>query len=443
MKKNKYSELPKEICEILIVNVHSAQNAGDFALLIQTIHYLKIAFGKEIIINVLANWPNEQLIKEVSDNVIGSPWWVIKVWDKNKKPRYQILSLIFGTFYAILFRFVPRTLIKKIIPRKWENVFINYKKSDLVVAVSGNQLFSSGKYAWPLPVVGFPIWLAFLFNKNTIVFPQSIGPLDTRVERKIVKHLYSNYVKKLYIRDMESYRLVKILKIKKSNPSFMHDVAFTLPPNKTPRVLTIMDSKGFVAGNNNIGVTIISKMPSYLSQNIMSNYYKSMSDAIVHLSTKLNFHIFLFCQVYGPTPDENDFIGIERVIDTIGDQMNNKIHYINRELQPSELKACYGMMDLFVASRLHSGIFSLAMFVPTLFIGYLHKTVGVLEAIHLNDYHIDLKNVDKENLLEKVIDMWSNRFILSKTLHNEIAIIEKQLFEFPDEIRRAALTDDH
>jgi polysaccharide pyruvyl transferase WcaK-like protein len=147
--------------------------------------------------------------------------------------------------------------------------------------------------------------------------------------------------------------------------------------------------------------------------------------------------------VYGPTPDENDFIGIERVIDTIGDQMNNKIHYINRELQPSELKACYGMMDLFVASRLHSGIFSLAMFVPTLFIGYLHKTVGVLEAIHLNDYHIDLKNVDKENLLEKVIDMWSNRFILSKTLHNEIAIIEKQLFEFPDEIRRAALTDDH
>ena len=329
------------------------------------------------------------------------------------------------------------------IPKKWEKIFTNYKKSDLIVAVSGNQLFSSGKYAWPLPAVGFPIWLASQFNKKTIVFPQSIGPLNTMIERKIVKHLYANYIKKLYVRDMESHRLIEILKIKKSKPSFMHDVAFTLPPQNTSTALKILEFNGFVADHNNIGITILSKMPSYLSQNLMSNYYKSMSDAIVHFSKKLNFHIYLFCQVYGPTPDENDFMGIERVIDYIGDQMNNRIHYINRKLQPSELKACYGMMDLFVASRLHSGIFSLAMFVPTLFIGYLHKTIGVLEAIHLDNYHIDLKDVNKDNLLKKTIDMWDHRFTLSKTIQNEIAKVEEQLFEFPREIREVVLSDDH
>ncbi len=33
------------IKNILIVNVHSSQNAGDYALLIQTIYYLKETFG--------------------------------------------------------------------------------------------------------------------------------------------------------------------------------------------------------------------------------------------------------------------------------------------------------------------------------------------------------------------------------------------------------------
>jgi len=67
--------------------------------------------------------------------------------------------------------------------------------------------------------------------------------------------------------------------------------------------------------------------------------------------------------------------------------------HINQAVKPALLKACYGYMQAFLASRLHSGVFALGMNVPTIFIGYLSKTHGVLEALGLETNVIDLKDL--------------------------------------------------
>jgi colanic acid/amylovoran biosynthesis protein len=440
MKKHKEHEQPT-INNILIVNVHSSKNAGDYALLVQTIQYLEKAFGN-INLTIMANWPNENRLLDLNHKVIGSPWWVIKVWDKNKKPRYQVISYLYGIISLFMYKFDMFKLHQKIISQNWCQIFHEYTNTDLVVAVSGNQLFSSGRFGWPLPVVGLPIYMAKFFKKRTIVFPQSIGPLKSNFDRHLVRFLYNN-VDLLFIRDRESQKLVSDLKIQKSKPRFMHDVAFTFSPDDINAAKNILVPRGYNEYNNNIGITIISSMPSYLSSQTMQNYYRSFADMITTLIEDQGFDIFLFCQVYGPTDDENDFIGIEQVTNLLPDHINDHLHLIAMELSPAQLKACYGLMDLFIASRLHSGIFSLGMRVPTLFVGYLHKTLGVLKSINMVELNIDLGDVSSEILVRKVIDLWKNKSTIVKNIHLQLKSIETDLDAFPNEIRQAVLNREN
>jgi len=422
------------IKNILIVNVHSSQNAGDYALLIQTIYYLKETFGN-VSINILANWPNELSLEHICHKVIGSPWWLIKVWDKHKKPRYQVLSFMLGNLFLLLFRIDIFSISKRVIPETWFTLFKEYKDTDLVVAVSGNQLFSSGRLGWPLPVICMPIYLGLFFHKKILIFPQSVGPFNTRFEKIIVKFLY-NHVSKLYIRDLESLKLIHTLKIKKSQPEYMHDPAFTFPPTSESKARRILKRVGFNGARNNIGFTIISTMPSYLSPETIRDYYFSIGKTIENLTSQSNFEVFLFCQVYGPTKDENDFIGIKRVLKEINKPLNNKIHIVKEKLHPSELKACYGLMDLFIASRLHSGIFSLGMRVPTLFIGYLYKTAGILNAINLGEYQIDIDDITYNTLYQNIMKLWTEKSTLKEKINKKMSTIEEDLEVFPKEIKK-------
>ena len=63
---------------------------------------------------------------------------------------------------------------------------------------------------------------------------------------------------------------------------------------------------------------------------------------------------------------------------------------------------------MFVASRLHSGIFSFGMGVPTLFIGYLTKTIGLLESLGMPEIGLDLSNINPEILFSKLLWLWDN-----------------------------------
>jgi colanic acid/amylovoran biosynthesis protein len=428
MELNKKYKQSK-VSDILIVNVHSSQNAGDHALLTQTISYLEEAFG-HVSFRIMVNWPEEAHLKSLGHELIVSPWRVIGTWNKNKKPRFQALSLIIGIFWLFLYRIDVLKLFIAIIPEKWLLIFQSYTKTDLVVGVSGNQLFSSGSYGWSLFVVGLPFLLARFFKKDTIIFPQSIGPINSKIEKKYVHFLYNN-VKKVFVRDLVSLELVNSLKITKSDPTFMHDVAFTIQPASRSESLSILKSYGFSHSDRNLGMTIISAMPSYLSSEIMQNYYQSIADSLSTLVNQHQFQTYLFLQVHGPTEDENDFNGIEQVIDRLSLPTINNIRIIDKKMTPHQLKACYGLMDIFIASRLHSGIFSLSMEVPTLFIGYLHKTAGILMTLTMEEYIIDLKNVSSLKITNNLTSMWAAREEIKDKIRSEMETVTKDLAKFP------------
>ncbi len=311
---------------------------------------------------------------------------------------------------------------------------MDFLESDMIVAVSGNQLFSSGKYGWPLPIIGFPIYLAYSLHKPIIIFPQSIGPFKYKWEEKYIYYLYDK-VNKLFIRDFVSLDLAKKIGIKQSKPQFMPDIAFTYPSIDSLEARNILEKYGFSTHNKNMGITILSKMPSYIDKNRINHYYNELARTISDLVSVLNYKVFVFNQVSGPTEDENDLIGTQFVMSFLTETIREEIIVIEEKLNPSELKGCYGQMDLFLATRLHSGIFALDQRVPTLFIGYLDKTIGVLKSIDLDEFYFDLKELTTDKLTEKLIYMDKHRDRMISYIDEKMNAVSEKLGQFPEIIK--------
>ncbi len=75
--------------------------------------------------------------------------------------------------------------------------------------------------------------------------------------------------------------------------------------------------------------------------------------------------------------------------------------FIKDELSSQELRAIIGKCDLFVASRFHAMISSLAMSVPTLVIGWSHKYKEVLEMFNLEEWAFGQDKLSQDYLSQR------------------------------------------
>lgn len=83
--------------------------------------------------------------------------------------------------------------------------------------------------------------------------------------------------------------------------------------------------------------------------------------------------------------------------------------YIDRELSSQHLRYVIGRCDLFVASRFHAMVSSLAMAVPTLVIGWSHKYREVLEMFELEDWAFGHGQLTPEYLQQRFAELDAQR----------------------------------
>jgi polysaccharide pyruvyl transferase WcaK-like protein len=87
--------------DVLLVNFHSTKNAGDLALLEQSVTYLNRAFGSPRI-TILANWPEEIELKSLDVEILPSVWSIVGVGNQGKKPLLQIITFFEGFTQVLL-----------------------------------------------------------------------------------------------------------------------------------------------------------------------------------------------------------------------------------------------------------------------------------------------------------------------------------------------------
>ncbi|MGZ0710520.1 polysaccharide pyruvyl transferase family protein (plasmid) [Coraliomargarita sp. W4R53] len=81
--------------------------------------------------------------------------------------------------------------------------------------------------------------------------------------------------------------------------------------------------------------------------------------------------------------------------------VSNNVLFVDRELTSQQLRYLIGQCGLFVASRFHAMVSSLAMAVPTLVIGWSHKYKEVLEMFELEEWAFGHDQLSPSHLQER------------------------------------------
>lgn len=411
---------------ILILNVHSSQNIGDQALLEAAFLILRAAFEVPNLI-VLANWPREPYFAQGKGfQVLPSPLSLAGGAPEGSKWG-EAWGILRGALAGWLSASGWDGLARRLAGSAWRNLFQVYRTADLVVSVPGNMFLSTGKFGWNFLAAALQVALAHWSKKPVYVLPQSIGPLKRGWERKLLGSIFGR-ARRVYLRDQISLRLAEEIGLPDALISYAPDPAFALPGENPSEALDLLSRYGYLNDGSNIGATIISPMGRFLDRQALENYYLTFASLLEQMTAELPARVFLFNQVTGPTAQEDDRRAVEKVLQKVT-RGASQIHWVNEILAPAMLKACYGQMQLFIGSRLHSGIFALSMGVPTVFIGYLTKTRGVMEALNLESWVIDLAQVEPELVWDKVQAAWREKQAYASRLQEILPPLHQAILE--------------
>jgi colanic acid/amylovoran biosynthesis protein len=396
---------------ILIINVHSTQNAGDAALLEMNLRQLRIGWKHPRFL-ICANYPEEEWLHQIPDAKVISSAFAVVGANQGFPVTRQIFRLIVGVFKAILAKLGLYKINNPSPGQKWEFLINAFQQADLVAAVSGNQFLSNGKYGWPFPLVAFPVWLSHFLGKPFYVMPQSIGPFKRNWERWIFKELYSR-ARQVNLRDQVSMDLAHTLGLPFEKVHFEPDPAFAFEAASRVEAEEILRKYGFCSNQPVIGLTIIPPLSRVLDQDIMSRYYRDLAIVLDEFTGEFGIQVLLFGQVTGPTTIEDDRIAGRNLLQLTS---KGRVTMVDEVLSPAQLKACYGCMNLMIASRLHSAIFAMGAGVPTLVIGYFTKSRGLMRAMGLEEWMIEWGREDANAMRDKLKRAWLHREELASSI---------------------------
>jgi colanic acid/amylovoran biosynthesis protein len=392
---------------LLLTNFHSLSNAGDAALLEVTLNHLRASFTQPRVI-LSCNYPAENGLAKLVEEVVPSPGALSGSFS-GRSLLFQAANLMWG---VVLSRCSGR------LPPGWQRLLSAYRQADMVLSVPGNPFFSMGRFGWPLLASTASLWLAQRQGRPLYILPQTLGPFQRSWEAWLVRRLY-RHARLVFMRDVISLRLAQAWGLATQTDSLPAKLAlavdptFDLQPAAPAEAAAVLQRWGYDPRLPSLGVNILPRMVHTLSARALGSARAALAGALGRLAAQ-GVRLFFFAQSRGPTPQEDDRLPARQVMAALPDPTAAVL--VDEELPPALLKACYGCMDAFVASRLHAGLFAVGMGVPTLFIGYLTKTRGMLETLAGLDWLIPLEEINEAVLTEKLSSLWEQRAVLRESL---------------------------
>lgn len=245
------------------------------------------------------------------------------------------------------------------------------KKADLVISGGGTlfQDITSKKSIWYYLGI---VKIAQLFRKKVIVAYQGMGPIDTKLYRRMTKHILNKKsVKFIGLRDNQAIEYAKEMGIKEDKIVFSSDMIFMMKPPAQERVDKIIKDNvlNLQDGQKLIGLSVRGWKDKDRTDNI--------AEACDLICERYNARIVFF-PFHKPKDAE-----ISKVIMHKMKHEDMAVLMPNRYL-PSEILGAMGRMDVNIGVRLHSLIFSAVSNVPTIGISYDPKIDGFLDMINSN-----------------------------------------------------------
>lgn len=358
------------------------------------------------------------------------------------KKRFPFNSGIISWMYYSILAFSWNLLQKLNIELKLnDNILDTYLKSDLIIEISGDGL--SGDYGISTFFSLSRLLTGILLHKKIFIYAQSIGPFKikfpkTKHESKLLSFICLNYarfvlnrVKLITVREEISYNILKKMTLSNNQIYLTADSAFLLEPISKDKTFEILSTYNIHKNDKFIGISLSNSIGDlqYDTHNLKNTeeYKNIMVNVIDYVIKEFNVKVLLIPHVTGPGQENDD-----RIIATdLVKKLNNNENVINliENFTPNELKGIIGNCVLFMGSRMHANIAGISMAVPTLAIGYSHKTMGIMNMANQKEFILNFQDLNFDIIIKKLNNMWINKDTIKMNLAKNLEPIQKEAFE--------------
>jgi len=368
-----------------------------------TLDVLQTAFP-EAQITVSANDPGSWG-KYRDIQVVGSlATWVADPAQGRWRKRFYLMPfvmiLLFGA--AVLYRLFKIRLMWGAPQQR--RLLASYYDADLVLSCGGGNFYAHRRFSPALIWALFSLVFAIILGKQIVMLPQSFGPIVGSLQQLFARWTFAR-VRLIMVREPRAGAFMREVLRVKTPMILMPDLAFGLSSS--------LISKNSIGSklNYQIGVTALDRSAQEPGFSGQQRYEEALVTLLTRLARQYNGRIHVFCQCFGPSPDQDDRPVAERLHQQLRQlRVETTLHMDFRDAR--ELVSAYSELDLVIGTRMHTAIFALSTGVPALLIGYQPKACGMMTMLGLERYCCDIRDVNADVLYELACEMLSHKYEL-------------------------------
>ena len=364
---------------ILLVDALSAQHVGNAALVDSTLEQLKtefpeaqftvLAFDPRSIADLCGYRTIETLWAEpfsVHSGKLEQMRWIAResLWMFVNALNFSILKRMRLFIDPSTYTFSPekRAALKA------------YSEADIVVSISGEALQDPLWRRIPFFLYGY--WLAHNMGKIVAIFPQSIGPIEKRFTKAVVRYVL-NKCDLVFPRDHLSLRTVKQLGIHAERVHLVPDVAVNQPYVSSAEAKQLLEAEGVELDRRPLVGMAISKRKELDYR----KYFPVMKDLCRFITADLKGLVVLFSPNRPfPRQEVSDWDLAQALYESL--PLKENVILLSGTYTPREFKGMQGELDLFITTRMHAAILATMIGTPTITINTQPKLQGYMEMIH-------------------------------------------------------------
>lgn len=412
--------------KILVTHYYSKKNKGDAAINSVLISQLKRAYpNSQITISnsdAFAKRDRFEGVKFVSSFLYESLY-------ATKSPIMRIARVVYVIVASSLWTLTKRDFLLSNHLRDYMHAL---HRADLVVATGGGYLYARKNIredvVFTLQLL--PIIVAKILQKPVAMYAQSIGPFVSGSEKFLAKNIF-NKVDVLMTRERITDSILAKLDV--TDPVIIPstDAAFSFVSPYKATMEKILISKGIQRSRTRVGITV----KKCYRDDRQNDYEKNIAIFTEFLVKKYNAQVIFVPQCTSTLHNDDDRVVASRIVHRIRNKKG--IFVLVDEFDHQQTKSIFENMDFVLATRMHSAIFALTGYVPTMTIAYEHKTLGVMRELKLEKMCIALEDVSSEKLEEIFDQLYNNKHKYISTLKERIAKFIKIADESVDTMKLA------
>ncbi len=401
---------------ILISNAYSARNRGDAGIILGMVESLRRtdAFREAEITVSTTDFPADG---DRYPFPVASSFHSLKnrfSQRPNLNCLYFLLVLLpVSVVWALGFRWLGIDLP---IGRNLRGLLRTYARADLVVAAGGGYLYttSAGRGNVILLINIYSFAFGALIGKPVYLYAQSIGPFATSWHARLVRTALSR-VRLVEYREEISGRLLDSWRLPTATRAAA-DAAFLLPARMPETSLAI-------GGHDRETIVGMTVRKWYRDPAAQEGYERTMAAFADWLGEERRMTSVLLPQVTFAEGNDDDREAARSVVAFTG--LKEYVRVVDEELRAEEIKWLCGQVDFFVGTRMHSNIFALSQFVPTLAISYQPKTEGIMASLGVDEFVVPIRAISLDLLKDRFDDLVRRRREVSGRLVEVMPEIEK------------------